>query len=108
MQGRTGKVMVNEEILTSSYFDGIMQKMRIMSERLSESTKGIRPMFGGTRLLTDPEACAILRVGKRTMQEYRTNGIIPYFLIAGKVLYREQDLENLLQRNYKRPFARRR
>ena len=108
MQGRTGRPMVNDEILTASYFDGIMQRMHMMSERLYESTKSIRPMFGGTRLLTDPEACAILRVGKRTMQEYRTNGIIPYFLIAGKVLYREQDLENLLQRNYKRPFARRR
>lgn len=64
-------------------------------------------MFGGTRLLTDPEACAILKVGKRTMQEYRTNGIVPYYLIAGKVLYREQDLEELLQRHYKKPFARR-
>ena len=98
--------MMNDEILTSDYFDGILRRMRKVSDTLTDRAKGIKPLFGGTRLLTDPEACAILTVGKRTMQEYRTNGIVPYYLIAGKVLYREQDLEELLQRHYKKPFAR--
>ena len=99
--------MMNDEILTSDYFDRFLRRMRKVSDALTDRTKNIKPMFGGTRLLTDPEACAILKVGKRTMQEYRTNGIVPYYLIAGKVLYREQDLEELLQRHYKKPFARR-
>lgn len=99
--------MANDEILTSDYFDRFLRRMRKVSDTLTDRTKNIKPMFGGTRLLTDPEACAILKVGKRTMQEYRTNGIVPYYLIAGKVLYREQDLEELLQRHYKKPFARR-
>jgi len=98
--------MMNDEILTSDYFDRFLRKMHKVSDALTDRTKDIKPMFGGTRLLTDPEACAILKVGKRTMQEYRTNGIVPYYLIAGKVLYREQDLEELLQRHYKKPFAR--
>ena len=99
--------MMNDEILTSDYFDRFLRRMRKVSDALADRTKDIKPMFGGTRLLTDSEACAILKVGKRTMQEYRTNGIVPYYLIAGKVLYREQDLEELLQRHYKKPFARR-
>ena len=99
--------MMNDEILISDYFDGILRRMRKVYDALTDRAKDIKPMFGGTRLLTDPEACAILKVGKRTMQEYRTNGIVPYYLIAGKVLYREQDLEELLQRHYKKPFARR-
>ena len=99
--------MMNDEILTSDYFDRFLRRMRKVSAALADRTKDIKPMFGGTRLLTDSEACAILKVGKRTMQEYRTNGIVPYYLIAGKVLYREQDLEELLQRHYKKPFARR-
>ena len=99
--------MMNDEILTSDYFDGILRRMRKVYDALTDRAKDIKPMFGGTRLLTDPEACAILKVGKRTMQEYRTNGIVPYYLIAGKVLYREQDLEELLQRHYKKAFARR-
>ncbi len=99
--------MMNDEILTSDYFDGILRRMRKVYDALTDRAMDIKPMFGGTRLLTDPEACAILKVGKRTMQEYRTNGIVPYYLIAGKVLYREQDLEELLQRHYKKPFARR-
>ena len=99
--------MMNDEILTSDYFAGIQRRMQKVSDSISNRAKDVKPMFGGTRLLTDPEACAILKVGKRTMQEYRTNGIVPYYLIAGKVLYREQDLEELLQRHYKKAFARR-
>ena len=99
--------MMNDEILTGDFFAGIQRRMQKVSDSLSERTREVKPMFGGTRLLTAPEACAILKVGKRTMQEYRTNGIVPYYLIAGKVLYREQDLEELLQRHYKKPFARR-
>lgn len=99
--------MMNDEILTSDYFSGIQRRMMKVSDFLADWAKDVKPMFGGTRLLTDPEACAILKVGKRTMQEYRTNGIVPYYLIAGKVLYREQDLEELLQRHYKKAFARR-
>ena len=92
--------MTNDEVLTSDYFDRFLRKMRKVSDALADRTKDIKPMFGGTRLLTDPEACAILKVGKRTMQEYRTNGIVPYYLIAGKVLYRESDLLGILQQNY--------
>lgn len=99
--------MMNDEILTSDYFSGIQRRMMKVSDFLADRAKDVKPMFGGTRLLTDQEACAILKVGKRTMQEYRTNGIVPYYLIAGKVLYREQDLEELLQRHYKKAFARR-
>ena len=52
--------MMNDEILTSDYFDGILRRMRKVYDALTDRAKDIKPMFGGTRLLTDPEACAIL------------------------------------------------
>nr|WP_314695812.1 hypothetical protein [Prevotella histicola] len=35
------------------------------------------------------------------MQDYRDRRIIPYILFAGKILYKESDLERLLEDNYK-------
>lgn len=32
--------------------------------------------------------------------EYRNEGILPYIPLGGKVLYRESDLEELLERHY--------
>ena len=37
---------------------------------------------------------------KRTLQEYRHAAILPYFIIGGKVLYRESDIQALLESNY--------
>ncbi len=38
----------------------------------------------------------------RTLQDYRDKSIIPYTQIAGKILYRLSDINQLLQENYQR------
>ena len=63
-------------------------------------TEGYRPMLNGERYLTDDETSQALKISRRTLQEYRSNGRIPFVLLGGKVLYRESDLENLLQSCY--------
>lgn len=59
-------------------------------------------MFKGERFLTDEELSGILRISRRTLQEYRTFGVIPYYLLQGKVLYKESDIQKLLEDAYKR------
>ncbi len=46
--------------------------------------------------LTDPEAAAILRVSKRTMQRLRSNGKITYSIRGGKAWYAQAEVEHLL------------
>lgn len=69
------------------------------AERLMES---FRPPFEGERYLTDKEVIARLKVSRRTLQEYRTERMIPYIVFGGKVLYRETDIEKLLTDNYRK------
>lgn len=59
-----------------------------------------RPLLNGERYLTDKEVSSILKVSRRTLQEYRNNGVLPYIPLGGKILYRERDLEDLLLRCY--------
>lgn len=71
-----------------------------MIKGLNALRKKNRPLMGGHRYLTDAELSKILNINRRTLQEYRTLGKIPYIKFGGKVLYREEDIEKLLQTGY--------
>ena len=40
-----------------------------------------------------------LKITKRTLIEYRMNGKLPYYKIGGKIMYKEQDIIDILERN---------
>ena len=58
----------------------------------------------GERFLTDREVSARLKVSRRTLQDYRNNGIISYYQLGGKILYKESDIERMLAANYREAF----
>ena len=59
-----------------------------------------RPMFNGEHYLSGEEVCKALRITKRTLQQYRDDGLVSYVTLPGKMLYKESDILALLQRNY--------
>ena len=59
-----------------------------------------RPPFNGERFLTDRELSSALRISRRCLQDYRDQGRIPYIQLGGKILYRQSDIEKLLEENY--------
>ena len=63
-----------------------------------------RPTLGGERFLTDREVSARLKVSRRTLQDYRNNGMIAYYQLGGKILYKESDIERMLAANYRKAF----
>ena len=65
-----------------------------------------RPTLGGERFLTDREVSARLKVSRRTLQDYRNNGIIAYYQLGCKILYKESDIERMLAANYREAFRR--
>ena len=48
------------------------------------------------------EELEVLKISRRTLQEYRTARIIPYYLIQGKVLYMESEIQKLLEDSRKK------
>jgi excisionase family DNA binding protein len=73
-------------------------------EEIDNTVSGVfrdyRPALNGERYLTDKELSERLRISRRTLQDYRTEGRIPYCLIGGKILYKESDMEKWLTENY--------
>lgn len=63
-----------------------------------------RPSMFGDELLTDKEVAYLLKVSRRTLQDYRDNGILPYTQVGGKILYRASDIERTLMKGYKEAY----
>ena len=72
-----------------------------VSKRIKEVAQTHKPLFGGEHFLTGKEVCDRLYISPRTLQDYRDRRIIPYTQFAGKILYKEADLERMLKNSYK-------
>lgn len=62
------------------------------------------PLLHGKRFITDAMLSEVLGVSRRTTQDYRDRGLIPYYRLDGKILYAEEDIEIFLQSNYRPKF----
>lgn len=51
--------------------------------------------------LCDKEVSRLLKVSRRTLNEYRGNGTLPYYLLGGKVLYKRSEIERVLRQGYR-------
>ncbi|KXB38536.1 DNA binding domain, excisionase family, partial [Bacteroidales bacterium KA00344] len=69
------------------------QLMEGILKKLKRYCSTARPMLGG-------EVCSQLRLSTRTLQEYRNAGILPFYKIGGKILYKQTDIQTMLERHY--------
>lgn len=72
--------------------------------KINKIVENNRPPLNGERYVTDKELAQLLKISRRTLQEYRNNGILPYYQLGGKILYKESDVEKLLEDNYYKTF----
>lgn len=83
--------------------DGIKKALKQL-EKIKNQMKVIhknnRPSFYNERYYTDVELSEKLHVSRRTLQEWRSKGLIGYLNVGGKSLYRESEIEKLLNDNY--------
>lgn len=76
---------------------GSLDKVLVKLENILTNYK---PTLNGERFLTDVQVSERLKVSRRTLQQYRSEGRIPYFRFGGKSLYRESDIQKILEKNY--------
>ena len=78
--------------------------------KLDALLEGIERMGAGKaspsneQFLTDKEVSAWLRVSRRTLQDYRNNGMIAYYQLGGKILYKESDIEKMVMSGYRNAY----
>lgn len=86
----------------------ILQRLEHADKVLDKLSKSLKPTFNGKRFVSDSELAQMLRVSRRTLSDYRSAGILPYYLISGKALYKESDVQQMLEKAYRPAFDSRR
>ena len=89
---------------TNGWVTYFMESLEQMTEGIEHLATNCRPLLNGERFLTDKELSARLKVSRRTLQDYRNEGRLPYILLGGKILYRESDIEKILEEGYRKAF----
>ena len=93
--------MAENEIITSEnpQMQLFTQMMEGVLAKLERYCASARPMLGGEVFLTGEEVCELLKLSTRTLQEYRSNGTLAYYKIGGKILYKQSDIQAMLERH---------
>lgn len=68
----------------SKSIDTAMQSLKKANNWLSSFIESYSPPLDGERYLTDKELSEFLKLSRRTLQEYRKQGILPYIILCGK------------------------
>ena len=71
-----------------------------MLSGIESIVKHYKPHLNGERFLSNHEVSKKLNVSLRTLQEWRDTGLIPFIQIKGKIIYRQSDIDKLLQKHY--------
>lgn len=86
---------MNKTIMTNDEWAvGFMEQLDSMLNGIESMNEKSKASFGNERFLTDKEVSAWLKVSRRTLQDYRNNGMVSYYQLGGKILYKESDIES--------------
>ena len=85
-----------------SFFLSLERLSRIMEHLFSLR----KPELNGESFYTDEELSQKLKISRRSLQDYRNQGRIPYIKLGGKILYRSSDIEKILNDGYRESFKR--
>lgn len=88
------------DIRVRSFFSSLED----LSKRVEKIRDNNKPSLDGERYYTDKELAVKLKVSRRSLQDYRNNGILPYTRIGGRILYRASDIGRTLMDGYREAY----
>jgi len=94
-----GTIKTNDE-----WAVGFMKELDSMLNGIESMNEKSKASFGNERFLTDKEVSAWLKVSRRTLQDYRNSGMVSYYQLGGKILYKESDIEKLVMGGYRNAY----
>ena len=77
----------------------LADKMESVESQLQQISLNERNPLGDIYLDAD-EVCIVLKICKRTLQKYRDESMIPFIQIGGRILYKTNDIKEMMDKNY--------
>ncbi|MDR1501640.1 MAG: helix-turn-helix domain-containing protein [Prevotella sp.] len=92
------------EVYTNEDSQELLQTLKEALPYIEHVMKTHKPLFDGERYLTSEELCNILKISRRSLQDYRNNGVLPFIQLPGKVLFRESDIKKVLEERFRAAY----
>lgn len=88
-------MIINEQAF-EAYMERIMDRFDMLEKKIELLSKQ-KNMLDGEQLLDNQDLCLLLKVTTRTLQSYRSKGILPYIMISKKCYYKSSDVHTLIR-----------
>lgn len=89
-----------DNYITRKDFEGIVTRLDEITKKLSAQEKKPTEVW-----LDNSELLFLLKISRRTLQSYRDNNMIAYSIIGNKLYYKMSDIEDLLNRHYRKRLS---
>ena len=86
-------------ILSKEQYQDLIKRLDEITNRLS--SKEVNP----EQFVDNNDFLQLMKISKRTAQNWRDEGKIAFSQVGGKIYYRYGDIEELLKQHYNRAFA---
>ncbi len=82
--------------LENECFTGWMEKISSKLDEVLSCVKA-RNILNGERLYDNQDLCFMLKLSKRSLQRYRSLGVLKYIQVGQKTLYYESDVKKFVK-----------
>ena len=79
-----------------AWMDRLIDRFELLENKIDKTFK-IKNSIDNEVLLDNQDLCLLLRVSKRTLQRYRSSGILPYRRIQQKTYYLESEVHKFIR-----------
>lgn len=84
-----------------SWMQRMMERFDVL-EKLAHSKTNDVVHKEADELLDNQDLLLMLKVSARSLQRYRSKGILPYYCISGKIYYKRSDVAHMIQEGFVR------
>jgi len=91
--------MLNESLNSKEYQD-LVARLDEISKKLTVKEKSPNEQW-----LDNQELMQLLKVSRRTAQNYRDQNLLAFSIIGNKIFYKLSDVEDLLNRHYQKRLS---
>jgi hypothetical protein len=81
-------------------FEALLKQLQEIKKQLSEKQRNPDEI-----IYDNADAMRLLKVSRRTLQSWRTAGLISFSQVGSKLYYTQQDISEFIQNHYNKRFA---
>jgi len=85
---------------TEKEYQALIERLDSLNEKLSANKQSPEDI-----IFDNADVLKILKVSRRTLQQWRTDGVISFSQVGSKLYYTQKDINEFIQRHYQKRFA---